>query len=269
MHEKIKLWENGTPLFREEYGQEEPHIIPWLLENDRKDNPCMIVIPGGGYSCVCDDHEGVKICEKLNEGGISAFILEYRVHPYCHPCMEYDVKRAIRFVRYHAEKFHVDPQKIAIMGFSAGGHLCCMGALRFDYGLADGDEIDAVSSRPDFAAPCYAVASFDEEITHMGTRNNCLGPDGDEELAQQLTSEKIVPDDAPPFFLFHTAQDQGVNPENSLRLASALMAKNIPCELHVFPYGPHGIGLGYDVPLADKWTDLLIRWLRYHCQASN
>lgn len=264
MKKEIKLWENGAPYYKPEYGQKEPYIVEYTLDNGKKDNPCVIVIPGGGYGCVCDDHEGRKICEMLNENGFSAFILEYRITPYCHPVMEEDAKRAIRLVRFNAEKFGIAPDKIGVIGFSAGGHLCCMAGLRYDYGRNDGDEIDSVSSRPDAVAPSYAVASFNKEITHMGTRENCLGPDGDEELAYALSSENIVPDDAPPFFIWHTAQDGGVDPENSLRLASALIRKNIPCELHIFPYGPHGIGLGEDTPLACEWPSLYVKWLRHH-----
>lgn len=263
MNNKIYLWENDVPYYKEEYGQDKPHIIPMLLDSGEA-NPCVIVIPGGGYGCVCDDHEGVKICEMLNANGYSAFILEYRIAPYCHPVMETDAKRAVRFVRYYAERFHIDPHKIGIMGFSAGGHLTCMASLRYDYGIEAGDAIDAVSSRPDLAAPCYAVATLDKEITHMGTRDNCLGVNGDDKLAFELSSENIVPDDAPPFFIWHTAQDTGVNPECSIRLASALLKKNISCSLHIFPFGPHGIGLGYDIPLSCQWTDLYVKWLDHY-----
>lgn len=263
MHTKIKLWENGTPLYQPEYGQEEPHLVDYTLKNGKSDNPCMIVIPGGAYATVCDEHEGSKICKMLNENGFSAFILEYRVAPYHHPVMEYDVKRAIRLVRFKAKEFGIAENKIAIMGFSAGGHLCCMGALRFDYGVNDGDEIDKVSSRPDLAVPCYAVTSFDEEIAHGGTRLNFLGEENLDRW-EEFSSEKIVPDDAPPFFIWATAQDQAVPPECSLRLASALIKKNIPCELHIFPYGLHGIGLGYEIPLSSQWSDLMVEWLDYH-----
>ncbi len=261
MNEKIKLWENGTPLFKPEYGQEEPYIMTYLLDNGKKDNPCVIVIPGGGYSCVCCDHEGDKICRFLNEHGYSAFYLMYRVEPYHFPCMELDAKRAIRFVRYNAEKFGIDPHRIGITGFSAGGHLTCMAGLRFDYGMEDGDEIDRVSSRPDTAAPCYAVASLDKKIAHEGTRNNFLGEDNSDERAFMFSSENIVPDDAPPFFMFHTAEDQAVPVECSLRLAGALSDKKIPFALHVFPYGPHGVGLGTDTPLANDWPLLYVKWM--------
>lgn len=262
MNEKIKLWENGTPLFEPAYGQEEPYIMTYLLDNGKKDNPCVVVIPGGGYSCVCCDHEGDQICRRLNEYGFSAVWLMYRVAPYHFPCMELDAKRAIRLVRYNAERFGIDPGKISVTGFSAGGHLTCMTGLRFDYGLDNGDEIDRVSSRPDTAAPCYAVASFDKKITHMGTRENFLGDDDSDERAFAFSSENIVPDDAPPFFLMHTAQDEGVPVEHSLRLALALANKKISCSLHIFPYGPHGIGCGDNIPLANEWTRLYAEWMK-------
>ena len=261
--QKIKLWQEGeTPLFRPEYGQEEPYIVPYLLKNGCTDNACTLVIPGGGYGCVCTDHEGEKICEFLNEQGISAFYLMYRVHPYCHPCMELDAKRAIRYIRFHAADYGIDPGKIGVMGFSAGGHLTDMVSLRFDYGQADGDEIDRVSCRPDTAAPCYAVSSLDPAITHMGTRVNLLGDCASPEIAARFSSENIIPEDAPPFFLFHTAEDTCVNPECSLRFASALIEHHIPVELHIFPFGAHGIGLGTQTPLADCWPGLYVRWLK-------
>lgn len=263
MNTKIKLWENGTPLYNPEYGQEEPHLVSYVLENGKSDNPCVIVLPGGAYAGLAYDHEGKQICEMLNQNGYSAFYLMYRVTPYKHPCMEYDAKRAIRLVRYNAEKLGIAPDKIGIMGFSAGGHLTCMAGLRFDYGLTDGDEIDKVSSRPDSVAPCYAVASLDKAITHMGTRNNLLGEDCSDELAAVFSSENIVPDDAPPFFIYHTAEDNAVPMENSLRLAKALVDKKIPCSLHVFPYGDHGLGLAKDYPLTRDWSELLIKWLNH------
>ena len=261
MNEKIKLWENGTPLYNAEYGQEEPYIMTYLLENDKKNNPCVIVIPGGGYGFVCYEHEGDKICRFLNSQGYSAFYLMYRVEPYHFPCMELVAKRAIRLVRYNAEKFHIDPQRIGITGFSAGGHLTCMAGLRYDYGMDNGDEIDKVSSRPDTAAPCYAVASLDKNITHMGTRNNFLGEDNTDERAFAFSSENIIPDDAPPFFLFHTAEDTCVPVECSIRLAKAFSDKKMPFSLHIFPYGDHGIGIGEDTPLANEWPMLYVKWM--------
>ena len=207
MKEVYHLWEeNNVPLFKKEYGQDIPNLTVYPIESDAA-VPCVIVFPGGGYGHLAVDHEGRQICEFLNKNGFAAFMLCYRLAPYHFPC-------AVRFVRANAAKFGVDPNRIGIMGFSAGGHLACMTGLRFDVGVADGDAVDRVSSRPDNVCACYAVASLDREITHRGTRENVLGSYEDDELADKLTSDKIVPENAPPFFIWHTAEDNAVDVRN-------------------------------------------------------
>lgn len=269
MIEKFPLWEGEVPYYNPEINQDNPYVADYHLENGRDDNPCVLVIPGGAYGCVCTDHEGDKVCRFLNDNGISAFYLSYRVAPYNHPVPETDAKRAMRYIRYHSKRFGIDPHKIAVMGFSAGGHLCCMTALRFDYGLNCGDEIDRVSSRPDLAAPIYAVSTLSFKCTHRGTRQNLLGEPADDILAYKLSSENIIRDDAPPFFIFHTATDQLVPLECSLRLCSALKKKEIPCEFHVFPEGLHGVGIGTDTPLANQWPHLFVNFLKYFFKESD
>ena len=145
--EKLKLWENGTPGFIAEYGQEEPSLTPYLLDNGKK-NGCVIVCPGGAYVGKAA-HECGVIAEMLNEKGVSAFTLDYRVAPYKYPFITGDALRAIRYLRFHADRLGIDPQKIGILGFSAGGHLASSAMNCFDYGK-EGDEIDRVSARPDF-----------------------------------------------------------------------------------------------------------------------
>ncbi len=255
------LWnENDVPLFNGDFNQDAPILTEYLIKSETA-VPCVIVFPGGAYSHLAEDHEGRVICELLNKNGLSAFVLRYRLAPYRFPCQELDAKRAVRFVRANADKFGIDPNRIGIMGFSAGGHLACMAGLRFDNGI-DGDEIDSVSSRPDNVCACYPVASLARDITHRGSRENLLGDYENDELADKLTSEKIVPEDAPPFFIWHTAEDNAVDVRNSLRLANALAEKRKTFELHVFPYGCHGLGLAYGTPLASQWSELYINWLR-------
>ena len=263
MMNKIYLWENDVPYFNPEFGQEPPSITEYFLDNG-KENGCVLVIPGGGYGFVCIDHEGDAICRFLNANGISAAYLNYRIAPYKHPVMETDARRAIRLIRYNAKKWGIDPEKIGTLGFSAGGHLTCMTGLRFDYGLTEGDEIDRISSRPDTFAPCYAVASLNPEITHEGTLHNLLGENPDEETIRMLSSENIVREDTPPVFLWHTAEDKAVNPECSLRFASSLIKAEIPCELHIFPYGGHGLGTAENQPLVDSWLPLFVKWFKHH-----
>lgn len=262
MMKEYNLWnESEVPYFDGTVDQPVPKLTSYTLDG-RNGSPCVIVCPGGAYAGLADDHEGHQICRFLNEHGFAAFILTYRVKPYCFPCQELDVKRAVRFVRANAEKFGIAPDKIGIIGFSAGGHLACTAGLRFDYGNSDGDEIDRVSSRPDTVCACYPVASLSRDITHYGTRENLLGDYENDELAEKLSCENIVPDDVPPFFIWHTAEDGAVDVRCSLRLANALAEKKKPFELHVFPFGEHGLGLAPNTPLANQWGELYINWLR-------
>ncbi len=257
--EKYKLWENGTPGFVSEYGQDEPSLTPYLLENGKK-NTCIIVCPGGGYMYKAEHEDGV-IAEMLNEKGISAFTLDYRVEPYKHPYITEDLLRAIRYVRYNAEKFSIDPEKIGVLGFSAGGHLVSSSMHLFDYGK-EGDEIDAVSSRPDFAVLCYPVVTLGE-LTHAGSRKRLIaGLENEDELAKALSLELNVRDDTPPAFIWHTMSDAAVDARNSLHLASAMRAKSIPCEIHVFQNGSHGLGLARKYEDVKQWIPLFEMWMK-------
>lgn len=257
---EYKLWENNVPEFDASIDQPEPSLTPFLVSNDKNEKRgCIIVAPGGGYSCR-SDQEGAPIAEMINEAGINAFVLNYRVAPYRYPVQLYDINRAVRYVRYHADKFGIDGNKIGIMGFSAGGHLCTMGIEHFDYGRDDGDEIDRVSSRPDVGVLCYPVVSF---LSYMneGSRTNLFGTDFNPELTHKLSGEINVRDDTPPVFMWHTSYDTYVPVENSLNLALALRRKKIPFELHSFAQGEHGLGLSESIPSTAQWCTLLKKWL--------
>ena len=252
----MKLWENA-PLYNPEYGDEQPelHFLPAKAEHPVG---CVIICAGGSYR-IRAYHEAYPYAEVLNAAGIHAAVLDYRVAPYHYPAQLYDVQRAIRTVRYHAEEWNVLPDKIGICGSSAGGHLAVMAAEHFDYGKDDGDEIDKMSCRPDAAVLCYAVATLGE-YTHAGTKKNITL--GDEALALKLTGEKNVPDDCPPMFIWHTAEDAIVPVPNSLLMALALSEKKIPYEMHIFPEGWHGVGLCEETfPHTAQWSALLVKWL--------
>lgn len=263
MKKKIKLWEKTAPYYEKKYRQHEPTITEYFLDN-KTDNSCILVIPGGGYCSVSVVNEGDDICRYLNSEGISAAYLNYRVAPYKHPVMEEDAKRAVKLLRYNAENWRLNPEKIGAIGFSAGAHLTCMTALRFDYGRSDGDEIDKMSSRPSTAAACYGVNTLNPAYTHIGTMQNLLGKKPDKNLIEALSAENIIRDDSPPFFIWHTAEDKAANPACSLILADALIKNSIPCELHIFPYGPHGSGTAENIPLAKDWLPLYVKWLKYY-----
>lgn len=256
---KLNLWENDAPLYQQELGQRDPNLTLYIPEH-KEPIGAVIVCPGGAYCCLAD-HEGEPVARMLNEAGIAAFVLRYRIAPYRHPAMQMDVNRAVRQVRYHAAEWNIKPDKIGVLGFSAGGHLAVTAIEHFDYGQNDGDEIDRVSCRPDAGILCYPVVSMEKEYTHMGSREYLLGKEPSEELAHEMSGECSVRDDTPPTFIWHTAEDDCVPVMNSLMLAKALSEKKIPFELHVFPYGGHGMGLAQGHH-AGQWAPLLVNWLK-------
>lgn len=259
----INLWESekDVPLFKKEYGQEPPALEPRICEGAKN---CVIVIPGGGYDWEAWDHEGDAIANALNENGISAFILRYRIKPYCYPVMLYDINRAVRVARSLSSEYGYRPDRIALLGFSAGGHLASLGITHFDCGKEGGDATDKISCRPDLGILCYAVLNIGGRFTHGGTSANLLGGRDDPELAKFLSAENSVTKDTPPCFIWHTAGDDAVPVENSLTFAAALSEKKIPFELHVFPEGPHGIGLGAsEFPHSAQWFALLVSYIRH------
>ncbi len=262
MYEKYELWEPGhVPLYIEAFGGEAPYVEIALVETG-KNNPVVVVVPGGAYVGVSKFNEGYPICALLNAAGYSAVMLTYRVRPYGYPAQLVDLKRAIRFTRDHAKEWNIDPKKVGVIGFSAGAHLAMTGALAFDCPTPEaGDKIDRLSARPDNAALCYGVCSLDPAITHAETRRVFLNGTDDEALERRFSGENMVRSDAPPLFLWHTAEDKSVDPRNSLRLAEAFTAAGLPITLHLFPHGWHGLGLAHEFPLARDWGRLYTDWL--------
>ena len=209
------------------------------------------------------DKEGTQIALWLNSLGVSAFVLQYRIAPrYHHPAPLQDAQRALRTVRSRAKEWNVDPKKIGIWGFSAGGHLASTAATHFDDGKADADDpIEKVSSRPDFAILCYPVITFEDPYCHKGSRENLIGKNPDPKLLESLCNEKQVTDKTPPTFLFHTGTDTAVPPENSVLFYLALRKAKVPAEMHIYEQGPHGIGLASKDPVLATWPDRLAAWL--------
>jgi acetyl esterase/lipase len=257
-----QLWPDGAPGALGTADADKPWIIPYPAKNPN--GTAVIVCPGGGYGALAMDHEGVQIAKWLNSVGVSAFILKYRLGPkYHHPAMIDDAQRAIRTVRSHAETLHIDPSRIGIWGFSAGGHLASTAATHFDAGDPSApDPIGRASSRPDFAILAYPVISLNSEYAHVGSRNNLLGKTPDPKLADDLSNDERVTPQTPPTFLFHTNADTGVLPENSIRFYLALRKAGVPAELHIFQNGPHGVGLAPTDATLSAWSGLLANWLR-------
>lgn len=256
------LYPAGTPNAAGDEERDKPtlsHYIP-----AKKNGTAVIVCPGGGYGGLALDHEGEQIADWLNSLGISAFVLKYRLGPrYRHPSMIQDAQRAIRMVRSQAADLALDPARIGIWGFSAGGHLASTAATHFDSGNPQAsDPIERAGSRPDFAVLAYPVISFTTPYTHRGSKRNLLGDDPDEKLVQSLSNELQVTAQTPPTFLFHTNEDSGVPPENSILFYMALRKAGVPAELHIYERGRHGVGLASTDATLSSWPARLADWFR-------
>lgn len=254
--QSFSLWTNNDSVENDGI----PRITPYLLKAD-KPLAAIIVLPGGGYVGRAE-HEGRPIAEWLNDIGLHAFVLDYRVAPNKHPLPLNDAKRAIRLVRSRAAEFGVDPDRIGILGFSAGGHLASTAGTHYDKGNTESsDPLERVSSRPDLMVLCYPVISFSEH-RHHGSLVNLIGEDASQELRDLLSSELQVTEETPPTFLWHTADDGSVPVQNSLMFAQALSSNKVPYELHVYESGRHGLGLATDQPGADTWILSCANWLK-------
>jgi len=262
--EFLLLWPDGAPGALGTAPEDRPKITLYRAPAAAASGAGIVVCPGGGYGTLASDHEGKQVAEWLNSLGVSAFVLQYRVGPrYRHPVPLQDAQRAIRLVRARAKDLGVDPGRLGILGFSAGGHLAATTGTHFDAGRPDApDPIDRMGSRPDFMVLAYPVMSMSAAYAHRGSVRNLLGDTPDPALAEDLSNERRVTAQAPPAFLFHTADDPGVPVENSLAFAQALHEAGVPVELHVFPKGRHGVGLAPDDPVLSQWPGLCATWLR-------
>ncbi len=225
----------------------------------------VVICPGGGYRGTAIDKEGVLVAQSLNADSITAFVLKYRipqdltnVDKSLAPLQ--DAQQAIRFVRKNAAKYKVDPAKIGIMGFSAGGHLAASAATRF-HKMADPNETDTTSVRPDFVVLVYPVISFTDELVHKGSRTNLLGENPSPSDILLCSAEKQVTPDSPPAFLVHAADDKSVPVGNSLAYYSACLENGIPVEMHLYPKGGHGFGM-FNTTTPDEWMGRLRNWVR-------
>src|SRR5688500_8339636 len=259
------LWPAGAPGALGEADKDKPQLIIYLPEKDKANGCGIVVCPGGGYGGLAMDHEGHQIARWLNENGIAALICDYRHRGkgYGHPAPLDDAQRAIRTARARADEFGIKTDRIGILGFSAGGHLTSTAVTHFDAGDEKSDDpVMKVSSRPDFGILCYPVIAFDQPYTHKGSQKNLLGEGAAADLVASLSNEKQVTDQTPPCFLWHTYEDKGVPPENSVVFYQALLAHKIPAELHVYEKGKHGLGLAKDVPGTAGWPGACLAWLR-------
>ncbi|MBR6807441.1 MAG: alpha/beta hydrolase [Clostridia bacterium] len=262
--EKIYLWDTTPPYFDGNILQDTPSLTPFIAERSKKEKTGAVIVCAGGSYIVKTKHEGIDVAESFAENGFTAFNLDYRVYPYDHKAILSDVRRAVKWVRYHAEEYNVDPEKICVIGFSAGGHLATLSATNYDSGFDGGDEIDKLSSRPDAAIISYAVISMVPPFSHEHSRYVLIGRENAEkrgELMVKYSGELAADENTPPVFLWHTADDGCVEVENSINLASALSRHKVPFEMHIFDKGPHSLGMAKDFPGAGQWGALAFDWL--------
>ena len=260
----IPLWENGAPGALGTADADEPTLTIYLALRPSDTRTAVIVFPGGSYGMLASNHEGRQVANWFNALGVTAFVLKYRLGPrYHHPIELGDAQRAIRLVRSRAAEFEVSPDRIGILGFSAGGHLASTAGTHFDSGNASAvDPIDRVSSRPDFMILAYPVISFVAPYSHRGSANNLLGENADPKLLAELSSDLHVTPQTPPTFLFSTDADTAVPSENSVAFYLALRKAGVPAEMHIFEKGPHGVGLDLGDPALGEWPTLLANWMR-------
>ncbi len=251
-----KMWENtpGT-------CTEEPVLKHYKAKNKTTD-ATAIVFPGGAYA-VRATHEGEGYAEYFNSCGMDAFVCEYRVTPAYFPLPLLDARRAVRYVRAHAVEFGVNPDKIAVVGSSAGGHLAALLSTYTDsIDFEDTDEVDRINPLPNATVLCYPVihAPDDMNVSHIGSFQNLLGSAYGER--EKFSPDLLVTDSTPTAFIWHTSMDDTVNVMNSYLYAKSLREHGIPHELHVFPNGWHGLGLAEENPHVAQWKGLLMNWFK-------
>lgn len=241
-----------------------PTIQVYPAPADKNTGTAVVVCPGGGYYGLSFINEGIKIAEWLNRLGISAFVLHYRLpddaimkNKSIAPLQ--DGQQAMRIVRSHAKEWGIDPQKIGIMGFSAGGHLASTVSTHFDEKVYETE--DTTSARPDFSSLIYPVISMDTTITHMGSRENLIGKKPSPEMVEHFSNALQVGGNTPPAFMIHSMDDGTVPVENSIEYALALKKNNVPCELHIYQSGGHGYGLGWSNNTESTWAKACEKWM--------
>ena len=261
----ISLWPEGqVPLAKGTAPEDTPSLTVYPPKG-RGNGAAIVVCPGGGYGHLAP-HEAEPVARWANAHGMVGLVLKYRLgnQGYKHPAMLTDAQRAIRTARHRAGEWSIDPARVAILGFSAGGHLASTAATHFDAGNPRADDpIDRQSSRPDAAILVYPVIDMGGRPAHAGSRANLLGPNPDPALVANLSNHTQVTRETPPTFLVHSFEDKAVPVENSLRFALALEANGVPFAMQVYEHGPHGYGMGKpEYPETMAWPDQCAAWLK-------
>ena len=284
MDHRLLLWPNGTIPNYQNSGETEqteitdcirlslvqqPDIAVYLPPKRCATGEAFLICPGGSYAVLSYDWEGVQIAKWLNSNGIAGIIVKYRLpnsksNIVSHLSPLLDAKRAIRTVRFHGEEWNIKKDKVGVIGFSAGGHLAATLATRFDDGDKNSpDPIEKISSRPDFAALIYPVITMTLPHVHENSRNNLIGMHASEEIITQYSNELHVSYNTPPTFIIHSADDDIVKVENSVLMYQALKNKNVPVEMHLYPFGGHGFSLAIGKDYLQTWTERFMDWFRF------
>jgi acetyl esterase/lipase len=262
-----QLWPNGAPGALGNEPKDKPTLTIYLPEAEKANGAAVAICPGGSYMALAMDHEGHRIGQWLNSLGVAGFVVDYRHRGkgYGHPAPLDDLQRAVRTIRARSGPWKIDPKRVGVMGFSAGGHLASTAATHFDAGdPAAANPIDRQSCRPDFAILCYALIAFEEPYTsriHL-SETNLLGKTPDPRLVRSLSNEKQVTAETPPTFLFQTDEDNVVQAEHSVNFYLALRRAGVPAEMHIYRTGKHGLGLAESVPGTRNWPVDCEAWMR-------
>ena len=258
------LWPAGAPGALGEEDVDKPTLTVFLPVALNATKTGVVVAPGGSYMHLAVEKEGYAEARWLNERGVAAFVLQYRLGPkYHHPVELEDAQRAIRMVRAHAAEWGVATDDVGMWGFSAGGHLTATAGTHFDAGKADAsDVVERQGSRPDFLVLGYPVITFKEPDLHRLSLKNLLGDAPDPKLVDELSAETQVTKETPPTFLFATTDDKTAPVMNSVLFYSALVRAGVPVEMHLFQHGAHGAGLGVGNPQLSVWPELVAKWMR-------
>lgn len=261
---EVLLWPAGAPGASGSDDTDKPELTVFVPSGVNATKTGVVVAPGGGYQHLSMDKEGFAIAHWLNDRGVAAFVLRYRLGPkYQHPTQLGDAQRAIRLVRAHAAEYGIAEDHIGMWGFSAGGHLAATTGTHFDSGdTSASDPIEQKGSRPDFLILAYPVITMTDPSVHMGSKRNLLGENPDPGLVAALSEETQITAQTPPTFLFATTDDKTVPVANSVMFYEALVRAGVPAEMHLFQHGAHGAGLAAANPALSVWPDLLIKWMR-------
>lgn len=255
------LWPDGAPGALGNTDADKPEIAVHLPPAEKANGTAVVICPGGGYLGLMMSYEGHDIANWLNQHGVAGIVLKYRVSPNQHPSPMLDAQRAMRLVRSNAAAWKIDPKRIGMIGFSAGGHVASTVGTHFDAGNPKAaDPIDRVSCRPDFLILVYPVITMGGQ-THSGSRVVLLGANPDPKLVELLSNEKQVTAKTPPTFLAHARTDALVSVVNSQLFYAALKAHRVPCEFLELPTGEHGLGCGHGKEW-EAWQTACVKWLQ-------